>query len=331
MAMFSLCNQFDQLADGNVVYQGTEHTEYADLEQPKEEKPKKKFSSGRLFGKLMGALVTVVAVAAVVGVAVAYGVSVVATGGASLAALPAVAGVMAAGFTAYKGTMLVMDQYNQDKAAQEEGSWGDYIGGALVNTAQIGAEEAVMTILLTPAGVVGGRVLGFAARYVGRMFAGRAVQNMLGKWFRMKGSRVLIEKPPTKPIKRPHWRTSEKDIAKKYPGYKEQKSFMDRKPADYGTKGSTRPDLYRKGSIFRRGHAVEVKNYDLSTAGNRKSLVKELQRQLNQRAKDLPKWTKQTVEIDVRGQNISEETMKKIAEDVLKDSPKGVEIIFRRM
>lgn len=200
MATFNLCNQFDQIADGKVIYHGTEHTEYADLEQPEEEKPKKKFNGGSLFGKFLGGLVAVVAVSAVVGLAVAYAVSVVLTGGASLAALPAVAagiGAMTAAVTAYEGGKMLEAQYNQDMANQEEGSWGDYIGGALVNTAQIGAEEIVMTILFMPAGPVGGRVLGFAERYGSKLFAKRAIGKTVGKWFG-RGAGKVAAKTTTK-------------------------------------------------------------------------------------------------------------------------------------
>ena len=330
MATFNLCNQFDQIADGKVIYHGTEHTEYADLEQPEEEKPKKKFNGGRLFGKFLGGLVAVVAVSAVVGLAVAYAVSVVLTGGASLAALPAVAagaGAAVAAFTAYRSGRMLEAQYNQDMANQEESSWGDYIGGALVNTAQIGAEEAVTAILFAPAGVVGERVVGaFAAKYGSKLFAKRAIGKTIGKWFKLKPK----PKPPmNKPMKRPSWRQSEKDIANEYPGYREQVVFQGGKEVPKKVAGSTVPDLYRAKTFFRRAHAIEVKNYLLSEPANRKNLVNVLKKQINHRATELPKGTRQTIILDVRGQTISKEVLKALKAEIKENVPKGVEVLFK--
>lgn len=324
MATFKLCNQFDQAADGKVVYRGTEHTSYAALEQPKEQK--KKFSAGRLFGKFLGGLVAVVAVAAVVGVAVAYAASVVVTGGATLAALPAVAvgiGAMTAAYTAYEGGKMLEEQYNRDKANQEEGSWGDYIGGALVNTVQIGAQEAVLQILLMPAGVVSGRLIeAFVAKYGAKLFTRRLIGKRLGNWLRPKP-------PANKPMKRPTWRQSEVDVAKSYPGYKEQAIFKGGQEVSRKVAGSSVPDLYRPPSIFRRGHAIEVKNYFLGNAANRDNLVRVLKEQITHRAQELPKGTRQTIVLDVRGQTISKEVMKALKADIEKNVPEGVEVLFK--
>lgn len=331
MATFNLCNQFDQIAEGKVVYYGTEHTEYADLEQPKEEKPKKKFSAGRLFNKFLGGLVAVVAVSAVVGLAVAYAASVVLTGGASLAALPAVAvgiGAATAAFTAYEGGKMLEAQYQNDKANQEEGSWGDYIGGALVNTANIGAQEAVMTILFLPANVVGSRVIGkFASKYGSKLFAKLGVEKKIKGWFRPKPQ----PKPPaSKPMKRPTWRQSEIDVAKDYPGYTEQVIFKD--GIDVGKKkiaGSTIPDLFKAGEGGTGGHAVEVKNYLLNSASNRSNVVYKLKNQITYRAGQLPPGSRQTIVLDVRGQSVSREVLKELKRKIEENVPEGVEILFK--
>lgn len=340
MATFNLCNQFDQIAEGKVVYYGTEHTEYADLEQPKEEKPKKKFSAGRLFGKFLGGLVAVVAVSAVVGLAVAYAASVVLTGGASLAALPAVAvgiGAATAAFTAYEGGKMLEAQYQNDKAKQEEGSWGDYIGGALVNTANIGAQEAVMTILFLPANVVGSRVIGkFASKYGSKLFAKLGVEKKIKGWFRPKPQ----PKPPaSKPMKRPTWRQSERDVENKYRSYTKQATFKD--GVDIGKKkiaGSTIPDLYKAGNFFRRGHAIEVKNYLLFEENygkkqflkkNGNNLVNVLKKQITHRAKELPKGTRQTIILDVREQPVLRKALKKLKQEIQKNVPKGVKVLFK--
>ncbi|REC61460.1 hypothetical protein DRF65_16110 [Chryseobacterium pennae] len=127
--------------------------------------------------------------------------------------------------------------------------------------------------------------------------------------------------------KRPSWRQSEIDAAKKYPKYGEQRSFKGGKDVELMTKGSTRPDLYRDGGIIRKPHSIEVKNYDISSNKGRNSLKKELVRQYNQRINDLPPGTKQTAIIDIRGQNVSKETLNGLKNDILKEAP-NYKIIF---
>lgn len=352
MATFNLCNQFDQIAEGKVVYYGTEHTEYADLEQPKEEKPKKKFSAGRLFNKFLGGLVAVVAVSAVVGLAVAYAASVVLTGGASLAALPVIAagaGVVAAGFTAYRGGQMLEAQYQNDKANQEEGSWGDYIGGALVNTANIGAQEAVMTILFLPANVVGSRVIGkFASKYGSKLFAKLGVEKKIKGWFKAEpkpepkpepklGPEPKLElEPEPKPVsssgeprKIPPWRQAEIDVRRdSYPGYREQVGFKGGQELDQKRiAGCTVPDLYLEGESG--GHAVEVKRYLVNTPERRSHLCSVLKKQITYRAGELPPGTRQTIVLDVREQDVSREVLKELKQKIEGKVPEGVEILFK--
>ena len=121
---------------------------------------------------------------------------------------------------------------------------------------------------------------------------------------------------------RPSWKDSEIDALDDYPSYEEQKSFLDGKEVPYGKKGSTRPDLYSKG------HSIEVKNYDVTTSRGRSRLKSELKRQYNSRVENLPKGTKQSAIIDVRGQNISPKELKKLKESINKDA-KNLEIIFK--
>ncbi|WP_289064397.1 PAAR-like protein, partial [uncultured Zobellia sp.] len=122
--------------------------------------------------------------------------------------------------------------------------------------------------------------------------------------------------------KRPSWRQSEKDIAKDHPGYSEQKSYKDRKEVPYGTEGSTRPDLYKDG------HSVEIKNYDVESSAGKNNLKREINRQYEERVKHLPEGTKQTVQIDVRGQNVSAKELKELSKTI-KNNSKDLEVIFK--
>ena len=71
----------------------------------------------------------------------------------------------------------------------------------------------------------------------------------------------------------------------------------------YGTKGSVRPDGWVVGA------SLEAKNYDLSTPDQQERLVENIAKQAQQRDIHLPPGNEQHVTIDVRGQNISEETL----------------------
>jgi hypothetical protein len=123
---------------------------------------------------------------------------------------------------------------------------------------------------------------------------------------------------PTGPSQRPSWRTSESDVAKKIgPNYREQVSFLDGKEVKYGTKGSTRPDLYSAGN------SVEVKNYKLTTGADQKRLIDNVANQAIQRSRELPNGTQQLLHIDVRGQNLSMLEASKIIEQIERAS-KGV-------
>lgn len=124
-----------------------------------------------------------------------------------------------------------------------------------------------------------------------------------------------------KALQRPSWRQSEKDVAKKYPDYSEQKSYKNGKEVPYGTEGSTRPDL------FKEGHSIEIKNYNVTKNTGKKNLEYELIRQYNDRLKHLPSGTKQTAIIDVRGQNISLKELKILKENIQVKAQK-MEIIF---
>lgn len=102
---------------------------------------------------------------------------------------------------------------------------------------------------------------------------------------------------------RPSPRDSEVKAREIYGG-NEQKSYKDGIEVPYGTPGSTRPDLVRETDHGLE--AIEVKNYDLNNAESVDNLVKELQRQIGQRAVDLPEGCLQRVVLDIRGQDLSQ-------------------------
>lgn len=108
---------------------------------------------------------------------------------------------------------------------------------------------------------------------------------------------------------RPSWRQSEVDAGDDLAGqgYREQVSFKDGEEVSYGTKGSTRPDHYKDGT------SVEIKNYDVTTSAGRSRLVRNVVDQAVKRADNLPEGTTQTLRIDVRGQDVSLDTLNEMA------------------
>ncbi len=125
-------------------------------------------------------------------------------------------------------------------------------------------------------------------------------------------------------VKRPNWRDSESDVGKSYPNYDYQKSFKGGNEVPYGTKGSVRPEYYT------RGHSVEVKNYNIETSSGRNNLINNVSKQVKQRTTNLPEGTKQTVVIDIRGQNVSNDTLKNVRNRIIEKSKSNVDIMFKR-
>lgn len=92
----------------------------------------------------------------------------------------------------------------------------------------------------------------------------------------------------------------------------------------YGTSGSSRPDFYTNG------HSIEVKNYDVTSSGGRSRLVNNVSNQVNKRINDLPSGTSQTVIIDVRGQNVSNDVLRGIRDSITEKTGGNVQIQFMR-
>lgn len=122
---------------------------------------------------------------------------------------------------------------------------------------------------------------------------------------------------------RPTWRQSELDAAKDFPDYDAQKSFINGEEVPYGTKGSVRPDYYKDG------FSVDIKNYNVESASGRSNLARNIEKQYYQRIENLPDGTKQSVMIDVRGQNVSDAALNALYDDIMQRTNNCVEILFK--
>ena len=123
---------------------------------------------------------------------------------------------------------------------------------------------------------------------------------------------------------RPTWRQSELDAATEFPGYADQKSFINGKEVSYGTKGSVRPDYYKEG------FSVDIKNYNIENASGRSNLARNIEKQYYQRIENLPNGTKQSVMIDIRGQSVSDEVLSELYDEIMRRTNNGVEILFKK-
>ncbi len=123
---------------------------------------------------------------------------------------------------------------------------------------------------------------------------------------------------------RPTWRQSEKDVAVLFPSYNAQQSFIGGKEVPYATPGSSRPDFYETGS------SIEVKNYNVTSESGRKSLINTVVDQVNKRIMHLPDGTKQTIIIDVRGQQVTNEVLRQIKASIIDKCSTEVIIRFMR-
>ena len=123
---------------------------------------------------------------------------------------------------------------------------------------------------------------------------------------------------------RPTWRQSETDVGDLNPSYEAQKSFLNGKEVPYATRGSSRPDFYTTGL------SIEVKNYNVTNSSGRNSLINTVSNQVNKRITDLPSCTKQTIIIDVRGQQVTNDVLRQIRTSILEKCNTDVIIQFMR-
>ena len=90
-----------------------------------------------------------------------------------------------------------------------------------------------------------------------------------------------------------------------------------------GAKGSVRPDYYKVG------HSVDIKNYNLESNSGRRNLVRNIVKQYEQRLMHLSEGSKQSVQIDLRGQNVSDEVLTKLYTEITQKTNGGVSISFK--
>ena len=107
---------------------------------------------------------------------------------------------------------------------------------------------------------------------------------------------------------------SEAAALKLYDG-KSQLSYKNGREVAYGTKEATRPDVVR--TVGDHLEAIEVKNYDLRNADNRRVLYYELKRQISERAANMPKGTTQRVVLDIRGRKYPKELVEDVINHIL--------------
>ncbi len=168
-----------------------------------------------------------------------------------------------------------------------------------------------------------------AAKFLSSMAGASAGSSLAGKFSLNK---LITKKVPEQEnlsgidelVERPSWRQSEVDVGKDFPGYEPQKSFLNGNEVPHGTKGSVRPEYYKAG------HSIEVKNYNVQTSKGRSNLVNNVSKQVKQRTHNLPESTKQTVVIDVRGQNVDSNVLKQIRDNILSKSGLDVQILFKK-
>lgn len=122
--------------------------------------------------------------------------------------------------------------------------------------------------------------------------------------------------PPFPPGQRPSWRQSElDDMADRQPDFASQVAFKDGREVSSRTPGSVRPDGV---SADKRSASFEVKNFDINT--NTDGLVNKVARQVQQRARHLPRGMQQNIKIDVRGQNVPSRRLDDIARRIVERS-----------
>ena len=94
----------------------------------------------------------------------------------------------------------------------------------------------------------------------------------------------------------------------------------------YGTKGSVRPEYYH----YDIKNSIEVKNYSIETSAGRNSLINNVSGQVKQRVIHLPEGIKQTIVIDIRGQNISSSSLRETRNRIIEKSGSNVEVLFKK-
>ncbi|MCW4461147.1 hypothetical protein OK349_05460 [Sphingomonas sp. BT-65] len=193
---------------------------------------------------------------------------------------------------------------------------GQVIGGFIPGLGQAGDVRDTVAAVNALRNGEPGAGWGLAAAIVGFAPGGDLVKGMIRGERAVEGAGEVLQgaarnADPATPASRPTWRQSENDVgADLGPGYDAQRSFRGGQEVPYGSPGSTRPDFYTSG------HSIEVKNYRVETAAQRSRLVDNISAQAITRAREMPAGTRQSVEIDVRGQQLSPSDAAQLARDI---------------
>lgn len=79
----------------------------------------------------------------------------------------------------------------------------------------------------------------------------------------------------------------------------------------------------------RGGSSIDINNYNFETSTGRKNLVNNISKQYYQRIDQLPQGTKQSVLIDIRGQNISNADLESLYNSIMEKTNNGVTVYFK--
>lgn len=104
----------------------------------------------------------------------------------------------------------------------------------------------------------------------------------------------------------PTWKSSEEYVAQKYGATRTQVSYFDGAECSSTLVGSTKPD------VVVGKEAIEVKNYDLKK--NLGRLLSEIEREITDRANNLPQDMTQRVVLDVTGRRYTQAFVKHVVQ-----------------
>jgi hypothetical protein len=125
-----------------------------------------------------------------------------------------------------------------------------------------------------------------------------------------KGGKDAVGKGGKGTGSKPKWRQSEIDVGKTLgPKARNQVSYLNGKEVRHGLEGSVRPDF-----VVGNKASFEVKNYTIAT--NKGGLIRDVVRQVKERAVHLPKGMKQEIRIDIRSQSVTPETRMEITRKI---------------
>lgn len=74
---------------------------------------------------------------------------------------------------------------------------------------------------------------------------------------------------------------------------------------------------------------MDIKNYNVESASGRSNLARSIEKQYYQRIENLSEETKQSVMIDIRGQNVTDVDLSALYDNIMKRTDNGIEILFK--